>query len=103
LQHSGKEAKYTHFARTLFPFTANTPAELSFPDHTIICVTNCESNDGWWEGECQGNIGLFPENHVEVEMDIQNTEMNDDMSIVSKKLRDDLLAVNVRALSLKQG
>jgi hypothetical protein len=37
---------------------------LSFSTDDIIDILN-ETNEDWWEGRCNGRVGLFPSNHVE--------------------------------------
>ncbi|KXN91660.1 Unconventional myosin-Ie [Leucoagaricus sp. SymC.cos] len=40
------------------------PRDLSFSADDIIDVLS-ETNGDWWEGRCNGRVGLFPSNHVE--------------------------------------
>ncbi|EDQ86918.1 uncharacterized protein MONBRDRAFT_38173 [Monosiga brevicollis MX1] len=54
-------------ATALYDFEGDTVhGELSFTAGTQITITNKNIGDGWWEGECQGSRGLFPESYVEV-------------------------------------
>lgn len=52
-------------ARALYPFTAETPTELSFRAGDII-VINDSSHPDWWAGENNGIKGELPSNYVEL-------------------------------------
>lgn len=51
--------------RANYDFGAENEAELSFALGDIITVLN-QDDEGWWEGELNGQRGLFPSNYVEV-------------------------------------
>lgn len=50
--------------RALYVYTANLPDELSLrPGDTLQVYRKQE--DGWWLGECNGAVGIFPATYVE--------------------------------------
>lgn len=50
------------FAKALYDYEAQTEDELSFPEGAIIRILNKDNqdDDGFWEGEFNGNVGVFP-------------------------------------------
>ncbi|XP_053549942.1 neutrophil cytosol factor 2 [Bombina bombina] len=50
--------------RALFDYEPSQPEDLSFHKGDIIKVLSKVSED-WWEGECQGKTGIFPNAFVE--------------------------------------
>ncbi|MED6260889.1 F-BAR and double SH3 domains protein 2, partial [Ataeniobius toweri] len=50
------------FAKALYDYAGQTDEELSFPEGAIIRVLNRETHedDGFWEGEFNGVVGVFP-------------------------------------------
>ena len=50
----------------LFPYTAQDEDELSLKEGQLITIItkDCE-DEGWWKGEIEGKVGLFPDNFVE--------------------------------------
>ncbi|XP_063401729.1 SH3 domain-containing YSC84-like protein 1 [Mytilus trossulus] len=57
----------TSTATALHSFQGQLPCDLSFKAGDVIQVlTQTTSDCDWWEGECHGNIGLFPSNYVKV-------------------------------------
>ncbi|XP_062308986.1 F-BAR and double SH3 domains protein 2-like [Osmerus eperlanus] len=50
------------FAKALYDYAAQTDEELSFPEGAIIRVLSKETHedDGFWEGELNGAVGVFP-------------------------------------------
>ncbi|KAH9523344.1 F-BAR and double SH3 domains protein 2, partial [Bulinus truncatus] len=56
------------WARALYDYEAQTEEELSFLEGAFIRVLRKDDKgveDGFWEGECNGNIGVFPSLVVE--------------------------------------
>ena len=54
-------------ARVLFPYAAEHEDELQLREGDIITVLCKDLEDmGWWKGELAGNIGVFPDNFVEL-------------------------------------
>lgn len=54
-------------ARVMFPYTAEHEDELELREGDIITVLCKELEDkGWWKGELGGNVGVFPDNFVEL-------------------------------------
>ena len=49
----------------LFPYKAQYEDELSLKEGQLITIItkNCEDK-GWWKGEIEGKVGLFPDNFV---------------------------------------
>jgi len=54
-------------ARVLYSYSALQPDELELKegDLVIILVKDCEDK-GWWKGELNGKVGVFPDNFVEL-------------------------------------
>lgn len=51
--------------RADFPYKANNKDELSFKKGDIVSLVNEDGGDpGWWKGELNGKIGVFPDNFV---------------------------------------
>ncbi|XP_038564174.1 F-BAR and double SH3 domains protein 2-like [Micropterus salmoides] len=50
------------FAKALYDYVAQTDDELSFPEGAIIRIMSRETHedDGFWEGEFNGVVGVFP-------------------------------------------
>ncbi|XP_056296104.1 F-BAR and double SH3 domains protein 1-like [Pseudoliparis swirei] len=67
-------------ARALYSYQAQSAEELSFQEGTLIhliCCQHAEVDDGFWEGELNGQIGLFPSLVVELvhnEGEVENKE-----------------------------
>ncbi|XP_057603565.1 F-BAR and double SH3 domains protein 2 isoform X4 [Hippopotamus amphibius kiboko] len=55
------------FVKALYDYEGQTGDELSFPEGAIIRILNKENqdDDGFWEGEFNGRIGVFPSVLVE--------------------------------------
>ncbi|XP_020957953.1 F-BAR and double SH3 domains protein 2 isoform X9 [Sus scrofa] len=55
------------FVKALYDYEGQTDDELSFPEGAIIRILNKENqdDDGFWEGEFGGRIGVFPSVLVE--------------------------------------
>ena len=52
-------------ARCIYPFEGTCDVELTLNEGDVINVTRTDVGGGWWEGEFNGNHGLFPESYVE--------------------------------------
>lgn len=53
--------------RVLFPYEAANDDELTLKEGDLITLLSREVQDkGWWKGELRGQIGVFPDNFVEV-------------------------------------
>ena len=50
--------------RAIYDYTANMYDELSIRYGDIINIHD-KQEDGWWLGECDGKIGIFPATYVE--------------------------------------
>ncbi|KAJ8664336.1 hypothetical protein QAD02_005998 [Eretmocerus hayati] len=61
----GKDKK--ELCRALFPYEAANEDELTLVEGDIITLISRDAPDkGWWKGELKGQVGLFPDNFVEV-------------------------------------
>lgn len=50
-----------------YPYHAQLTCDLSFkPGDKIEVLTQTDTQDDWWEGRCNGRIGIFPANYVRV-------------------------------------
>lgn len=60
LSHSLSDT--VRFAKALYDYEAQTEDELSFPEGAIIRILNKDNqeDDGFWEGEFNGSVGVFP-------------------------------------------
>lgn len=53
--------------RVLFPYIAVNEDELSLAEGDIVTIVSKEAPDrGWWRGEVNGRVGLFPDNFVQI-------------------------------------
>ena len=50
--------------RAKFPFDATSDKQLSLKVGDVIAVLE-KSASGWYKGECNGAVGLFPSNYTE--------------------------------------
>lgn len=56
------------WARALYDYEAQADEELSFLEGALIRILRKDDggvDDGFWEGECNGNTGVFPSLVVE--------------------------------------
>ncbi|KAG7484400.1 hypothetical protein MATL_G00048820 [Megalops atlanticus] len=65
------------FVKALYTYEGQTNDELSFPEGAIIHVLNKDNqeDDGFWEGEFNGRVGVFPSVLVE---DLVGSEKGDE-------------------------
>ncbi|XP_044060907.1 F-BAR and double SH3 domains protein 1-like isoform X2 [Siniperca chuatsi] len=64
-----ERARSRGVARALYSYQAQTAEELSFQEGALIHLIRCphgEVDDGFWEGELNGRIGVFPSLVVEL-------------------------------------
>ncbi|KAM7388916.1 hypothetical protein PAMP_022918 [Pampus punctatissimus] len=64
-----ERAGWRGVARALYSYQAQSPEELSFQEGELIHLVRCrhgEVDDGFWEGELNGQIGVFPSLVVEL-------------------------------------
>ncbi len=55
--------------KAIYEYTAQFDEELSFPEGALIDLLRTDDNgidDGWWEGQYQGRVGVFPSVVVEL-------------------------------------
>lgn len=55
------------FAKAIYDYEGQTDDELSFPEGAVIRILNKDNqeDDGFWEGEFNGRVGVFPSVLVE--------------------------------------
>lgn len=54
-------------AKVMFPYAAEHEDELELKEGDLITVLCKELEDkGWWRGELNGQVGVFPDNFVEL-------------------------------------
>lgn len=51
--------------RAIYAYSPNMHDELQLRPGDILSVYR-QQDDGWWLGECNGNVGIFPATYVEV-------------------------------------
>ncbi|XP_058796533.1 CD2-associated protein-like isoform X2 [Phymastichus coffea] len=72
-QHKEKK----EFCKVLFPYEAANDDELTIVEGDIITLLSKDAPDkGWWKGELKGQIGLFPDNFVEL-ITLRNNDHQD--------------------------
>ncbi|KAJ8946488.1 hypothetical protein NQ314_008882 [Rhamnusium bicolor] len=54
--------------KAIYPYTPNLPDELPLRPGDILSVYR-QQDDGWWLGECKGDVGIFPATYVEIVKD----------------------------------
>ncbi|XP_041078888.1 F-BAR and double SH3 domains protein 1-like isoform X2 [Polyodon spathula] len=65
----GTQARTGGLARALYPYCGQSVEELSFPEGAVIRLLRCRDvrvDDGFWEGELNGRVGVFPSLVVEL-------------------------------------
>ena len=54
-----------------FSYTAEQPDELSLETGQMVNILDMKlEDDGWWKGELNGKIGVFPDNFVELVVEV---------------------------------
>ena len=64
---TGNEART--LVRAIYEYSAQFDEELSFIEGALIELLRTDDNgvdDGWWEGQYQGKVGVFPSVVVEL-------------------------------------
>ena len=63
---SGK--KPSERAKVMFSYDPENPDELKLFKGDIITILNKDvpDSEGWWEGEVNGKVGMFPNNFVKL-------------------------------------
>ncbi|ESO99582.1 hypothetical protein LOTGIDRAFT_141887 [Lottia gigantea] len=57
-----------------YDFEGQIPADLSFKQgEEIVVLTKTDKSYDWWEGLCNGQIGIFPANYVTIVAETQPT------------------------------
>lgn len=66
-QERHKERDKKEMYRVLFPYEAANEDELTLVEGDVITLLSKDAPDkGWWKGELRGQVGLFPDNFVEI-------------------------------------
>ncbi|XP_012218284.2 SH3 domain-containing kinase-binding protein 1 isoform X2 [Linepithema humile] len=66
-QERHKERDKKEMCRVLFPYEAANEDELTLAEGDMITLISKDAPDkGWWKGELKGQVGLFPDNFVEL-------------------------------------
>ncbi|KAM9973382.1 hypothetical protein ACTFIR_012758 [Dictyostelium discoideum] len=52
------------WVRALYDYDAADDKEISFKENDVICITQ-DFEDGWWNGDLNGNVGRVPANYFE--------------------------------------
>ncbi|XP_066299583.1 uncharacterized protein [Branchiostoma lanceolatum] len=60
-----RKVRDKRFARALYDYSPQEEGELRLQVYDVIEVLNRDES-GWWYGRCQGSLGVFPSNYVEV-------------------------------------
>ncbi|XP_070200464.1 dynamin-binding protein-like [Littorina saxatilis] len=68
VSYTSENTEITPYAKTLYPFQAQLPTELSFGENEIVTLIQHVDED-WIEGELDGKIGIFPSSFVEIIVD----------------------------------
>ncbi|XP_014205681.1 SH3 domain-containing kinase-binding protein 1 isoform X2 [Copidosoma floridanum] len=65
------------YCRVLYPYEAANEDELTIAEGDVITLMSRDAPDkGWWKGELKGQVGLFPDNFVEV-ITVKNEQFTD--------------------------
>jgi hypothetical protein len=54
----------TKVVRSFAAYAATDPMEMTFSENDLVLVVQ-ENTSGWWKGELNGAVLLFPSNYVE--------------------------------------
>ncbi|KAL4233124.1 SH3-domain kinase binding protein 1 [Mactra antiquata] len=66
-QHKLKESKPVEKAVVRYSYAAENEDELNLNEGDVLVVLEKELEDsGWWKGELNGRVGVFPDNFVEL-------------------------------------
>ncbi|CAB4002935.1 intersectin-1 isoform X1 [Paramuricea clavata] len=68
---SNKAAETLDQVLAMFSYTAQNSDELTFYKGSVITVLNREGD--WWQGELNGQVGVFPNNYVQPLADLPTT------------------------------
>lgn len=67
VERNKENSSKKELCRVLFPYEAANEDELTLVEGDIIMLVSKDAPDkGWWKGELKGQIGLFPDNFVDV-------------------------------------
>ncbi len=76
------DSSVTPYGRTLFPFIAENPNELTFFDNEIVMLVRYV-DEQWMEGELNGVRGIFPISYIDVIVDCPHTEVSPSIPIAN--------------------
>lgn len=64
--------------KVLFPYKALNDDELTLAEGQIVTIVTKDVEDkGWWKGEVDGKVGVFPDNFVELIESKQEAEVRE--------------------------
>ncbi|KAK4337039.1 hypothetical protein RND71_043387 [Anisodus tanguticus] len=83
-------------AKVLFAYTAENDDELSIKEGDIINIISKKVEDkGWWKGELNGKIGVFPDNFVElIKINSTTNNQNTNNTSFSKQVSSNSFILN---------
>ncbi len=65
----------------MFPYQAINDDELSLKEGQVITLVTREVEDkGWWKGELDGKVGVFPDNFVKLITPTSATASSDSLA-----------------------
>jgi len=62
------EYLFLGWVRAIYDYITEEEDELGFSEGTLLRLLH-QDESGWWTGELDGKIGLFPGNYVEITFD----------------------------------
>ncbi|KAI9474038.1 MAG: SH3 domain-containing protein [Benjaminiella poitrasii] len=65
IEKVSNEEKNMKLAMIIRDYNAQAPDELSLQQNRIVTVLDQNVAEGWWKGDLNGKIGIFPADHVE--------------------------------------
>lgn len=58
---------HKELARVIFPYASMQPDELELKEGDVVVILSKDCEDkGWWRGEINNKVGVFPDNFVEL-------------------------------------
>ncbi|XP_054160708.1 dynamin-binding protein-like [Oppia nitens] len=79
------------YGRTLFPFRAEFPNELSLKVNEIVHLIRHIDNE-WIEGEIDGKVGIFPKSYIEIIVDCDTNSISNQNNSIIESFPSDTFA-----------